>query len=202
MNDDCIDILSSMETDSIDTVVTDPPYGNNTEYNSYEDSRDNLKKLVNKFMPEVLRVSRRVLITCGVANIHLYPEPDWILSWNTPAGTGSSKWGFCCWQPILAYGKDPYLSNGLGRRPDSFTMTKRSEKNGHPCPKPIEVMRFIVVRGTLEGMTVLDPFMGSGTTGVACVQTGRNFIGIEIDEGYFNIAKKRIEEAQTQLILL
>jgi DNA modification methylase len=52
-----------------------------------------------------------------------------------------------------------------------------------------------------EGCTVLDPFMGSGTTGVACMNTGRNFIGIEIDEGYFNIAKRRIEAAAAQLKL-
>ena len=54
---------------------------------------------------------------------------------------------------------------------------------------------------TRPGDTVLDPFMGSGTTGVACVQTGRNFIGIEIDEGYFNIAKQRIEQAQPPLFV-
>jgi site-specific DNA-methyltransferase (adenine-specific) len=53
----------------------------------------------------------------------------------------------------------------------------------------------------IAGGTVLDPFMGSGTTGVACVQTGRNFIGIEIDRGYFDIAKQRIEEAQLQMRL-
>ena len=50
-----------------------------------------------------------------------------------------------------------------------------------------------------EGDTILDPFMGSGTTGVACVQTGRNFIGIEIDKNYFEIAEKRIKEAQLQI---
>jgi DNA modification methylase len=52
---------------------------------------------------------------------------------------------------------------------------------------------------TNENDTILDPFMGSGTTGVACVQTGRNFIGIEIDKGYYDIAEKRIKEAQMQL---
>ena len=52
-----------------------------------------------------------------------------------------------------------------------------------------------------SGQTVLDPFMGSGTTGVACVQTGRNFIGMEIDETYFKIAERRIREAQLQPML-
>lgn len=71
----------------------------------------------------------------------------------------------------------------------------------HPTQKPIELMEWLIRTYTSEGATILDPFMGSGTTGVACVQTGRNFIGCEIDEGYFNIAKKRIEDAQRQMIL-
>ena len=62
-------------------------------------------------------------------------------------------------------------------------------------------MRWVLENYTHEGDTILDPFMGSGTTGVACVQTGRNFIGIEIDEGYFKIAEKRIRDAQQQMRL-
>lgn len=58
----------------------------------------------------------------------------------------------------------------------------------------------LVLRHSNAGNTVLDPFMGSGTTGVACVNTGRNFIGIELDEGYFGIAKKRIEEVSEQRV--
>jgi DNA modification methylase len=62
-------------------------------------------------------------------------------------------------------------------------------------------MRWAIENYTNEGDTILDPFMGSGTTGVACVQTGRNFIGIEIDPTYFAIAERRIKEAQMQLRL-
>lgn len=62
-------------------------------------------------------------------------------------------------------------------------------------------MTWIVRHSTGEGATVLDPFMGSGTTGVACVQTGRNFIGIEIEKQYYDIAERRIREAQQQLAL-
>ena len=193
--DDCIDVLEQMDDKSVDLIFADPPYGNLTDYSSYEDTKDNLRDLVEDVMPHILRVGKRALITCGVANIHLYPEPTWILSWSTPAGTGSSKWGFCCWQPILAYGKDPYLQNKLGRRPDSLTLTVRSPKNGHPCPKPIEVMEWIVNRGSMPGETVLDPFMGSGTTGVACAKLGRDFVGIELDSDYFKIAQDRIMKA-------
>ena len=62
-------------------------------------------------------------------------------------------------------------------------------------------MKRLIEMTTNEGDTILDPFMGSGTTGVACVQTGRNFIGIEIDPDYFAIAERRIAEAQMQLRL-
>lgn len=64
----------------------------------------------------------------------------------------------------------------------------------HPTEKPVELMKILVENSTSGGDTVLDPFMGSGSTGVACKQTNRDFIGIEIDEKYFNIAKDRIEE--------
>ena len=67
--------------------------------------------------------------------------------------------------------------------------------NGHETPKPVELMERIVETTTNPGNTVLDPFMGSGTTGVACVQTGRRFIGVEIDPTYFALSVKRIEEA-------
>ena len=59
-------------------------------------------------------------------------------------------------------------------------------------------MKWLVERCSLDNWTIFDPFMGSGTTGVACVQTGRNFIGIEIDPDYFAIAERRIKEAQMQ----
>ncbi len=62
-------------------------------------------------------------------------------------------------------------------------------------------MKWLIEIMTNPGDTILDPFMGSGTTGVACVQTGRNFIGIEIDPAYFEIAKRRIEQAQMQMVM-
>ena len=71
-------------------------------------------------------------------------------------------------------------------------------KTEHPTQKPVELMEWLIKTYTNEGDTVLDITMGSGTTGVACVQTGRNFIGIEIDPTYFAIAEKRIKEAQMQ----
>jgi len=74
-----------------------------------------------------------------------------------------------------------------------------SRNRVHPTQKPVTLMEWCMEMAKVpKGATVLDPFMGSGTTGVACVKTGRNFIGIEIDETYFKIAQKRIEDAQRQ----
>ena len=68
----------------------------------------------------------------------------------------------------------------------------------HPTQKPVELLEWLIKTYTNEGDTVLDNCMGSGSTGVACVRTSRNFIGIELDENYFNIAKKRIESEDTE----
>lgn len=79
------------------------------------------------------------------------------------------------------------------------SVIKFSEHNGgslHPTQKPVALMEYLIRTYTNEGDTVLDNCMGSGTTGVACINTNRNFIGIELDENYFNIAKERIENAR------
>lgn len=75
---------------------------------------------------------------------------------------------------------------------------RNGSRTGHPCEKPIELMEWIIKTYTNEGDIVLDPYMGTGTTGVACNNLGRNFIGIEQDENYFNIAKKRLEEKKEE----
>jgi len=90
-----------------------------------------------------------------------------------------------------------YPTNVLEYARDS---TKRNNKFKHPTQKPVALLEYLIKTYTLEGETVLDNCMGSGSTGVACVNTGRNFIGIEKDETYFEIAKKRIKEAQKGLV--
>lgn len=199
---DCLEIMRNMGDKSVDAVIADPPYGNNTNYENYDDSRENLERLIKEFVPECLRIASKVIITPGVKNIYLYPEYTWILSWVNMAGVGSSQWGFSCWQPILVYGKDPYLQQKKGRRPDTFLqrLNQVSDVN-HPCPKPTNIMRWIIDRTTNPKDIILDPFMGSGTTGVACIQTDRHFIGIEMSESYFKIAEKRIHDALQQPLL-
>ena len=74
---------------------------------------------------------------------------------------------------------------------------KDKDKYNHPTIKPLELVRKYIINHSLENDTVLDCFMGSGTTGVACKELNRNFIGIELDENYFNIAKSRIENTES-----
>lgn len=69
------------------------------------------------------------------------------------------------------------------------------QKRFHTCEKPVDILARMIRVSSREGDTILDPFMGSGSTGVACVQEGRRFIGIEREDKYFEVAKKRIEEA-------
>ena len=207
-NADCRTILRDMPSKSFDLVLTDFPYGNKTEYDTYDDTQENLKQLVADTMPEILRVGKRALITCGVANIHLFPRPKWILAWFAPAGTGSGPWGFCTWQPILAYGKDPYLSAGLGRRADSRYKIEQSKKDlgnkelgeAHPCPKPLDFWTWLLLRGSVDkNDLILDPFMGAGTTLIASRNTGREATGIEISEKY---CKAAMEWYQRQMPLM
>lgn len=99
------------------------------------------------------------------------------------------------------YGKfdNTYISSSDGDRyPVDVIEFKHDKEKLHPTQKPVTLLEYLIKTYTHEGETVLDNCMGSGSTGVACVNTNRNFIGIELDEKYFNIAKERIEKAQNK----
>jgi site-specific DNA-methyltransferase (adenine-specific) len=88
-----------------------------------------------------------------------------------------------------------HRDNPKGERYPKTVLRFKQEKGLHPTQKPVELMEYMIKTYTNEGETVLDSTMGSGTTGVAAVRTNRNFIGIELDNSYFEIAKKRIYDA-------
>ena len=94
--------------------------------------------------------------------------------------------------------KQVVTDNVDGKRHPKTIQKFIRDKGLHPTQKPVSMLEFILNTYTNQNDLVLDPTMGSGTTGVACVNTNRNFIGIELDKGYFEIAKKRIEQAQGQ----
>ena len=208
---DCRDVLSTLS--GVDAVVTDPPYGveltakankwvthKGEGYASIPDTSEYILDVCVEAIYVCLRLFRRVVLTPGTRHLFSYPAPDAFGTVYNRNGAGSGKWGFECGVPILYYGKDPYLASGLGRRPNSWEQpgTDFAEKLDHPCPKPLGLTQWLVTRASLAGECILDPFMGSGTTGVACARLGRKFIGIEIHEPYFDIARRRIEEAQKQ----
>jgi len=197
---DCRKILPELPKANL--ILTDLPYGNNTQYDCYNDSQENLTNLVNNILPLMLDRADIVALTPGVGNMFKYPNPDWCLCWYIgQAGQGSTRWGFNCWQPILVWGKDPYLKNGLGRRADSIFDSETSDKTiNHPCPKPTKFWRKVIIRfSPFNTDTVIDPFMGSGTTLVASKLLNRKSIGIELSPKYCEIAKKRL--AQSVMVL-
>lgn len=214
---DCREILPGLGP--VDAVVTDPPYGigltrKRNDYigsryfddgksaaasTLYDDSPDTIRGLIEQSIPLILSAAHRAAIFCGPAMLQIYPQAAAVGCVFTPNGAGRCAWGFQQTHPVLFYGKDPFLQDGLGGRPNSMrTEQPNSEKIDHPCPKPLPWMLWAVERSSRSGEMILDPFMGSGTTGVACARLGRRFIGIEIDPKYFDIACRRIEAAQRQ----
>ncbi|MFA5999925.1 MAG: DNA methyltransferase [Candidatus Paceibacterota bacterium] len=195
----CLDIMKQMPDKSVDVILTDPPYGIDLNYDNYIDSLDNLKELVSNFMVEALRVSKVIVITPGINNIWYYPKADWVMCWYYGCGPSRCSWGFNVWQPILVYGKDPYLANGMGARPDDIKDNTTNTKNGHPCAKPITFIRKLLDRVSINKEDlILDPFCGSGTTCVAAKLTGKKYIGIDLSQKYCDIAIDRLNNTYYQ----
>jgi DNA modification methylase len=192
---DCLEILPLFEPDSVDLVLTDPPYGIGIDYGIFKDTEDETIGLIKRGMPIFNEIGKRTALTCGVPNIWKYPPSDWILCWRIPAASSSGKWGFVDWSPILVYGKDPYLEYGKGRQSTVITKQENAPRENHPCPKPIDFWGMLLKRCSVnENDIILDPFLGSGTTAVAAKNLGRKCIGIEIEEKYLKIAKERLRQ--------
>lgn len=195
----CLDVLPKMETGSIDAVITDPPYGIDLPYRIYVDTEAAWYSLINAVMPELQRIAKVVVMpSCAIKRLpwwYANHAPDWVIAWYKGSPGHQSMIGFNDWEPHLIWGKPDRPMH------DYFQTKCGFDNNGHPCPKPIEWARWLCTRVVPQGAIVLDPFMGSGTTGVACRMEGRRFIGIEMDSKYFAIAKRRIENAQAPLFV-
>lgn len=193
---DCLEKLKELEENSIDAIVTDPPYGLNIAYRGYVDTQENLASLIPIFIDEARRVAKNIVIFPGINNIWLYPKADWVACWFYGTTGSWGKYGYNSWQPILLYGKNK-RRYGM----DTIKYSKIEKRfPGHPCSKPVGLMEMVVERFTEPGETVLDPFMGSGTTGIACKILKRDFIGIERDEEYMKIAESRINATPTPIL--
>jgi len=198
-NADCLDVLRELPAGSVDAVVTDPPYGIGKALvrggggggwanmvNSGADKWDVRPQSI--VFDEMFRVSRQQLFW-GV-NYFGLPPCNKPLCWDKvrPNQKCVSEWEYA-WTSLKGRAQlFKHCANG------GFV---RKEPRLHPTQKPLPLMLWCL--GFFpDAQTVLDPFMGSGTTGVACIQTGRKFIGIELDAGYCEIAKKRIQEAEAR----
>jgi len=201
---DCLEILPTLADNSVDAVITDPPYGmnNNNDYKRFTQGPNGHGDPSSRTYPP----------TTG-DNKPFNPEPwirfDKVILWGfnhfasrLPVGTtliwikrNSAAYGSFLSDAEIAWMKG---GNGVYCYKD-LSMFSKPEKRTHPNQKPLSLMKWCIEKASNPGDTILDPFMGSGTTGVACIQTGRNFIGIEIEPKYFEIAEKRIAEAQLQM---
>ncbi len=189
---DCLEFMKGLPDGSVDAVITDPPYGiNKAEWDT---------EFPTDWYVYAKRIARTIGVITGSAQLNksiALVGDDFIevIAGRNLNGMTFSPIGFGNWLACVIAGDKPkqgvtFLEFSVkGKMPD------------HPSPKPIEYMTKLILRLSSEGDTIFDPFMGSGTTGVACVQTQRNFIGCEIDPKYFAIAQRRIEDAAAQLHL-
>jgi site-specific DNA-methyltransferase (adenine-specific) len=202
---DCLEIMKTLagSLGIVDAVITDPPYGVNftvgyagLRYGGYVKHVD--KPIIgdNKTFDPAPFLRFPVVIFCGANNFsHLLPGSRGWIYWDKRPGMKRNDFGDgeLIWtNQDRVIRKFEYMWNGVLRAGEV------GEEHYHPTQKPVSLMSWLLQEYTKPGDTILDPFMGSGTTGVACVQTGRNFIGIEIDPGYFAIAEKRIHDALQQ----
>lgn len=190
---DCMDILPTLN--KVDAVITDPPYGIADNYlkpsNKNEWSNLYSEKIVwDSFAPEEL-----VKIAISLS--------DKAIVWGGNYFSLSPKRGWLIWDKMQSHssGHAELAWTNLDIPIRSFAYSRAqlsTEHKQHPTQKPIGLMTWCIdLAGNSK--TILDPFMGSGTTGVAAVQMGRKFIGIERDPKYFEIACKRIEQASKQV---
>lgn len=206
---DCREILPTLAR--VESACTDPPYGvnlgertgssryQNEKYLSFEDTPEYVETVCVPAIRQTLSIADRLVMTPGNKCMWKYPQPDDVGIWYNPSSTNRGRWGFSHANAfIFYYGKDPH-NVGRGMRPNSVSARSDSVSGiDHPCPKPLLFTEWLVERASLDGETVLDPFMGSGTVGVACARLTRKFIGIEIELQYFELACRRIETEQRQ----
>lgn len=219
---DCLEIMRGLPDGCVDAVITDPPFGIGYDYSGTKEVADNPVDYWKWFEPYYREIERVVKDGGFIAiwqaqanfryfwdwfgdNIHIYcSAKNFVQLRDIPINYG--------YEPVVMKYKNHAkplrpknpprsIDYHVGNTAGVISDVTRIEK-GHPCPRPLDSVKHVVNNFSIDNGTVLDPFMGSGTTGVACVKLNRSFIGIEINPDYFAIAQKRIAEAQRQMVLL
>lgn len=202
---DCLEVMKGMPDKSIDLVLTDPPYGIDIGRNLRANKRHGKSKTHSKdygyeewdkeipkkeYFEEIFRVSKNQIVFGGNYFVEfLRNSPSWIV-WDKDNGENGYADCELAWTSFrTAVRKFKWRWHGMLQENMS-----QKEFRCHPTQKPIELMRWCLEKYSKAGETVLDPFLGSGTTARAAKDLGRKFIGIELEEKYCAIAKKRLEQ--------
>lgn len=225
---DCLEVMAGMEAGSVDCIVTSPPYNQleqtgggihgrggwlaNVQDNGYPDAMDeaSYQQWMQAVLDECLRVCRgtvwvnhktRYRNRRAIHPLDFLHGPLWCeIVWARPGGIALGARRFVpSHELILGFG-DPAVWNDEYKTAMSvWHIAPEADGRGHPCAFPVALPKLCILATTSRGMTVLDPFTGSGTTGVACAMEGRDFIGIEREAEYVEIARRRIDAAAAQL---
>lgn len=207
INDNCLNFDIPSEC----FVISDPPYNQGYHYNTYGDNMnkdeyaDMLRAVFGNHKSVVIHYPEEMMQIFG-GRYDLQQVVSWVYNSNTAKQHRLIAWFNC--KPDMRKIPQPYknptdkriakrIAEGKSARAYDWwniNQVKNVSKknNSHPCPVPLELMEKIILATTKEGDTICDPFMGSGTTGIACKKHNRNFIGIELDKEYYEIAKRRI----------
>lgn len=196
---DCREVLPTLG--KVDALVSDPPYGIG-EAAGKNASRGNLAVAKDFGVAdwddepahEAIALARQIAtwhVVFGGNYYDLPPTNCWLV-WDKL--NGANDFADC----ELAWTNLPKAVRRIQFRWNGMIRQNGEPRGDHPTQKPIEVMRWVINHLPEDAQTILDPFMGSGTTGVAAVKLGRKFIGIEIEPRYFDIACKRISDALKQ----
>lgn len=207
---DCLRIMDELINDGVkvDAIISDPPYGmdfkSNYRKEKYEKiSNDNDLSFLDDYFKkcdELLNENTHIYCFCSWHHIdkfkiafEKYFTLKNIIVWEkNNTSMGDLKGSYAPKHEFVLFGhKGRRLRNGK-RLPDVI-QARRTGNKLHPTQKPVDLLEIFIKQSTNENDLILDAFMGSGSTGVACLNTNRRFIGIELDKNYFNIAKERIE---------
>ena len=210
---DCLEVMGGIKDKSVDLIVTDPPYLMNYQSNrrKKEDRFDKIKNdkgnymLIQDYLEECHRIMKdntAIYCFCSWHNIDFFKNEfekhfklKNILVWNkNNHGTGDLKGSYAPKHEFILFGHKGRTLLREKRIADVIDCPKiSSNKLTHPTEKPQELLEIFIKQSSDEGSIIFDGFMGTGSCGIAAKKLNRNFIGIELDEKYFNIAKGRLE---------
>ena len=200
-NQDCLVGLKALPDKSIDLILTDPPYGKKADKGTnglgaaknrrYSGGWDGMIPPPELFQ-EMFRVAKNLIIFGGNYFGHLLPSSNCWIFWD--------KKGDVAFQNPFADGELIYTTfkkpvKRIVFRQQGFIRDSK-DKRYHPTQKPTELVQMLIEQFSEPGQLICDPFLGSGTTAVAAVNTGRHYIGYEIDPGYFQICCDRLDEVE------